>query len=165
LVLALAGVGRNGLGTLVFYLAAYAFMNLGAFAVVALIGDGDEHHADIAAYRGLFFRRPVPAALMALFFLSLAGIPATAGFIGKVLLLGQAVSAGPWGVAMAGALIAGTIVSFYVYFKVIWQMFAPVEGDLVESNGNALGSWIAVGVGAAGVLLLGIVPQLLLSRL
>jgi NADH-quinone oxidoreductase subunit N len=165
LVLALAGVGRNGLGTLVFYLAAYAFMNLGAFAVVALIGDGDEHHADIAAYRGLFFRRPVPAALMALFFLSLAGIPATAGFIGKVLLLGQAVSAGPWGVAMAGALIAGTIVSFYVYFKVIWQMFAPVEGDLVESNGNALGSWIAVGIGAAGVLLLGIVPQLLLSRL
>jgi NADH-quinone oxidoreductase subunit N len=165
LVLALAGVGRNGIATLVFYLAAYAFMNLGAFAVVALIGDGDEHHADIGAYRGLFFRRPVPAALMTLFFLSLAGIPATAGFIGKVLLLGQAVGAGPWGVAMAVALIAGTIVSFYVYFKVIWQMFAPVESDLVESNGNALGSWIAVGVGAAGVLLLGIVPQLLLSRL
>jgi NADH-quinone oxidoreductase subunit N len=165
LVLALAGVGRNGVATLVFYLAAYAFMNLGAFAVVALIGDGDEHHADIAAYRGLFFRRPVPAALMTLFFLSLAGIPATAGFIGKVLLLGQAVSAGPWGVAMAVALIAGTIVSFYVYFKVIWQMFAPVESDLVESNGNALGSWIAIGIGAAGVLLLGIVPQLLLARL
>jgi NADH-quinone oxidoreductase subunit N len=102
---------------------------------------------------------------MTLFFLSLAGIPATAGFIGKVLLLGQAVSAGPWGVAMAAALIAGTIVSFYVYFKVIWQMFAPVESDLVESNGNALGSWVAVGVGAAGVLLLGIVPQILLARL
>jgi NADH-quinone oxidoreductase subunit N len=165
LVLALAGVGRYGLRSLVFYLAAYAFMNLGAFAVVALLGDGDEHHADIAAYRGLFFRRPVPAALMTLFFLSLAGIPATAGFIGKVLLLGQAVSAGPWGVAMAAALIAGTIVSFYVYFKVIWQMFAPVESDLVESNGNALGSWVAVGVGAAGVLLLGIVPQILLARL
>jgi NADH-quinone oxidoreductase subunit N len=165
LVLALAGVGLHGLATLVFYLAAYAFMNLGAFAVVALIGDGDEHHADLAAYRGLFFRRPVPAALMMLFFLSLAGIPATAGFIGKVLLLGTAVSAGPWGVAMAVALIAGTIVSFYVYFKIIWQMFAPVESDLVESNGNALSSWIAVGVGAAGVLLLGVVPQILLSRL
>jgi NADH-quinone oxidoreductase subunit N len=165
LVLALAGVGSRGLATLVFYLAAYAFMNLGAFAVIALIGDGDEHHADIAAYRGLFFRRPIPAALMTLFFLSLAGIPATAGFIGKVLLLGQAVSAGPWGVAMAVALIAGTIVSFYVYFKVIWQIFAPVEGDLVESNGDALGSWIAIGVGAAGVLLLGIAPQILLGRL
>jgi NADH-quinone oxidoreductase subunit N len=165
LILALAGVGRNGVATLVFYLAAYAFMNLGAFAVVALIGDGDERHADLAAYRGLFFRRPVPAALMMLFFLSLAGIPATAGFIGKVLLLGQAFGTGPWGVAMAIALIAGTIVSFYVYFKVIWQMFAPVDADIVESNGNALGSWIAVGVGAAGVLLLGIVPQILLARL
>lgn len=165
LVLALAGVGRNGVATLVFYLAAYAFMNLGAFAVVALIGDGDEHHADLAAYQGLFFRRPIPAALMMLFFLSLAGIPATAGFIGKVLLLGQAVGTGPWGVAMAAALIAGTIVSFYVYFKVIWQMFAPVDSDLVESKGNALQSWIAVGIGAAGVLLLGIVPQILLARL
>lgn len=165
LVLALAGVGRHGVSTLVFYLAAYAFMNLGAFAVVALIGDGDEHHADLAAYQGLFFRRPIPAALMMLFFLSLAGIPATAGFIGKVLLLGQAVGTGPWGVAMAAALIAGTIVSFYVYFKVIWQMFAPVDSDLVESKGNALQSWIAVGVGAAGVLLLGIVPQILLARL
>jgi len=102
---------------------------------------------------------------MMLFFLSLAGIPATAGFIGKVLLLGQAVGTGPWGVAMAAALIGGTIVSFYVYFKVIWQMFAPVDSDLVESKGNALQSWIAVGVGAAGVLLLGIVPQILLARL
>ena len=73
----LAGVGRNGLEfPLLFYLAAYAFgMVFGAFAVVALIGDGDEHHADLAAYRGLFFRWPVPAALMMLFFLSLAGIP------------------------------------------------------------------------------------------
>jgi NADH-quinone oxidoreductase subunit N len=165
LILALAGVGHNGVATLVFYLAAYAFMNLGAFAVIALIGDGDEHHADLAAYQGLFFRRPIPAALMTLFFLSLAGIPATAGFIGKVLLLGQAVGAGPWGVAMAAALIAGTIVSFYVYFKVIWQMFAPVDTDLVESKGNAVGSWVAVGIGAAGVLLLGIVPQILLARL
>jgi NADH-quinone oxidoreductase subunit N len=165
LVLALAGVGRNGVATLVFYLAAYAFMNLGAFAVVALIGDGDEHHADLAAYRGLYFRRPIPAALMMLFFLSLAGIPATAGFIGKVLLLGQSVTAGPWGVAMAVALVAGTIVSFYVYFKVIWQMFAPVDSDVVESKGNAVQSWVAVAVGAAGVLLLGIVPQILLARL
>jgi hypothetical protein len=44
-------------------------------------------------------------------------------------------------------------------------MFAPVDADVIESNGNALGSWIAVGVGAAGVLLLGIVPQILLARL
>jgi len=165
LVLALAGVGSGGLATLVFYLAAYAFMNLGAFAVIALIGNGDEQHADLSAYRGLAFRRPLIAALMMLFFLSLAGIPATAGFIGKVLLLGQAMGAGPWGVAMAVALIVGTLVSFYVYFQVIWQMFAPADAESVASDGNAAMSWIAVAAGAIGVLLLGIVPQILLGHL
>ncbi len=165
LVLALAGVGRGGVATLVFYLAAYAFMNLGAFAVIALIGNGDELHADLSAYRGLAFRRPMVAALMMLFFLSLAGIPATAGFIGKVLLLGQAMGAGPWGVAMAVALIVGTLVSFYVYFQVIWQMFAPADAEAVASDGNAAVSWVAVAAGAVGVLLLGIVPQLLLAHL
>ncbi len=165
LVLALAGVGSSGVSTLVFYLAAYAFMNLGAFAVIALIGNGDEQHADLAAYRGLFFRRPVTAALMSLFFLSLAGIPATAGFIGKVLLLAQAMSAGPWGVAMAVALIVGTLISFYVYFQVIWQMFAPLETEQIASDGNAPISWIAVAAGAVGVLLLGIAPQVLLGHL
>jgi NADH-quinone oxidoreductase subunit N len=165
LVLALAGVGRNGVATLVFYLAAYAFMNLGAFAVIALIGNGDEQHADLSAYRGLAFRRPVIAALMMLFFLSLAGIPATAGFIGKVLLLGQAMGAGPWGVTMAVALVVGTLISFYVYFQVIWQMFAPADREAVASDGNAAISWVAVSAGAVGVLLLGIVPQLLLAHL
>ena len=165
LVLALAGVGRGGVTTLVFYLAAYAFMNLGAFAVIALVGNGDERHADLQTYRGLFFRRPLTAGLMTLFFLSLAGIPATAGFIGKVLLLGQAMSAGVWGIAMAVALIVGTLISFYVYFQVIWQMFAPAEGEQLASDGNAVMSWVAVAAGAAGVLLLGIAPQVLLGHM
>ncbi len=162
-VVALAGVGAGGLSSLLFYLFAYAFMNLGAFAVIAMIGDGSEAYADIDAYRGLFFRRPWVAAAMALFLMSLAGIPGTAGFYGKVLLLVQGFSAGPWGVALGITLIAGTLVSFYVYFKVIWQMFVPIEGEAPRTEGSAAASWFAVALGAAGVLVLGLLPQLFYS--
>jgi len=160
IVLALAGVTGSGLATMVFYLAAYAFMNLGAFAVIALVGDGSESVADIDSYRGMFWRRPWVAACMTVFMFSLAGIPATAGFVGKVLLLGQAIAAGLWGIAMAVVLVAGTLVSFYVYFKVVWAMFTPLDESATTPAGNSLVPWIAVAAGVAGVILMGILPQL-----
>ena len=160
IVVALAGVAGSGLATMLFYLTAYACMNLGAFAVISLVGDGSEDAASLESYRGMFWRRPWVAVWMTIFMFSLAGIPATAGFIGKVLLLGQAVAAGPWGIAMAVTLVAGTLVSFYVYLKVVWTMYAPRAADAGDVGGNALAPWIAVAAGTAGVVLLGIVPQL-----
>lgn len=163
IVLALAGVTGAGLPALVFYLAAYAFMTLGAFGVIALLGDGRESAASLEVYRGLFWRRPWVALWMTVFMLSLAGIPATAGFIGKVLVLGQAVSAGPWGIAMAVTLVVGTLISFYVYIKVVWAMFAPADEPATDISGNAIAPWLAVGAGVAGVVLLGLLPQLVYS--
>jgi len=159
IVVALAGVQPSGLSAMLFYLVAYAFTNLGAFAVIALLGDGDEAYADLDAFRGLFFRRPWPAAAMALFVFSLAGIPATAGFYGKILLLQQALSAGVWGITLAVALVVGTLISFYAYGKIVWMMYAYVEGEAPQAPGNSLASWIAIGAGAVGTLLFGILPQ------
>lgn len=159
IVVALAGVGRNGLSAMLFYLIAYGLSSLGAFAVMALLGDGTDSYAELDAYRGLHFRRPWPAAAMALFFFSLAGIPATAGFYGKVLLLQQAFTGGPWGLAMAFALVAGTLVSIYVYGKVVWDMYAYSEGEASQPTGNALAPWIAVSAGAVGTIVLGVLPQ------
>lgn len=159
IVAALAGVQPGGLGAMLFYLVAYAFTNLGAFAVIALLGDGDEAYADLDAYRGLFFRRPWPAAALALFVFSLAGIPATAGFYGKILLLQQSLQAGPWGLALAVALVLGTLLSFYAYGKIVWMMYAYVEGEAPQAPGNSLASWVAIAAGAVGTLLLGILPQ------
>ena len=163
MAVALAGVGQYGLSALLFYLAAYAFMNLGAFAIIALLGDGDEAYADIDAYRALFYRRPWAALALTLFLFSLAGIPGTAGFFGKVLLLEQGFAAGPWGIALGVALIIGSVISIYAYFKVIWQMFAPQEGEAPVVAGNSALSWIPIAVGVTGVLLLGIVPQTFVS--
>lgn len=156
---ALSGVGPGGLGAMLFYLVAYAFTTLGAFAVMALLGDGSEAYADLGAYRGLHFSRPWPAAAMALFFFSLAGIPATAGFYGKILLLQQAIIGGGWGIALAITLVLGTLVSFYVYGKVVWDMYAYVEGEEAQVTGNALAPWIAVAAGAIGTVVFGILPQ------
>ncbi len=159
LVVAFAGVNREGLNALLFYLVAYALTTLGAFAVMALLGDGSDAYANLEAYRGLHFRRPWPAAAMALFFFSLAGIPATAGFYGKILLLEQGLSAGPWGFAMAIALVLGTLVSFYVYGKVVWDMYSYVEDEAAQPTGNALAPWVAVAAGAVGTIAFGILPQ------
>ncbi|MDQ2818775.1 MAG: NADH-quinone oxidoreductase subunit N [Candidatus Eremiobacteraeota bacterium] len=159
ILLALYGLGTAGLSTMLFYLTAYGFMNLGAFATISLLGDGGEDYAHIAAYRGLFFRRPWVAAWMTVFFASLAGIPATAGFIGKVLLLEQALSGGAWGIALAAALVLGTLVSFYVYFKVIFAMMSPTGDEVPARAGNSAVSWVAIGVGLAGVMVLGVLPQ------
>lgn len=159
MVVALAGVGQYGLSSLIFYLVAYAFMNFGAFAIVAMLGDGDEAYADIDAYRALFYRRPWVAAALTLFLFSLAGIPGTAGFFGKLLLLEQGFAGGPWGVALGVALVVGSVVSIYAYFKVIWQMFAPQEGEAPVTTGNSMLSWVPVAVSVAAVLVLGVVPQ------
>lgn len=159
MVVALAGVRPSGLNTLLFYLFAYALTSLGAFGVMALLGDGTDAYADLDAYKGLHFRRPWPAAAMALFFFSLAGIPATAGFYGKLLLLQQGFLAGPWGIALAVTLVAGTLVSFYVYGKVVWDMYSYVEGEAAAPSGNAFAPWVAVGAGAVGTIVFGILPQ------
>jgi NADH-quinone oxidoreductase subunit N len=160
MVVAFAGVGAAGLSALLFYLVAYALTSLGAFGVMALLGNGTDAYAELDAYRGLSWRRPWPAAAMSLFFFSLAGIPATAGFYGKVLLLEQGLSAGPWGVALAATLVAGTIVSFYVYGKVVWDIYSHVEDERKLPTGNALAPWLAVAAGAAGTIVFGLAPQI-----
>jgi NADH-quinone oxidoreductase subunit N len=158
MVVALAGVQANGLNTLLFYLYAYALTTLGAFGVMALLGNGTDTYAELDAYRGLHFRRPWPAAAMALFFFSLAGIPATAGFYGKILLLQEGFAAGSWGVALAATLVLGTLVSFYVYGKVVWDMYSYDEGEAAEPSGNAFAPWVAVAAGAVGTIVFGLLP-------
>ncbi len=121
MVAALAGASALGIRYAIYYLGAYMFMNLGAFAVVALLSTDREEGAQIAAFRGLAQRRPGLAAAMSFFLLALAGFPPTAGFLGKILILSANVNAGfAW---LAVLLIAGTAISLYAYFKVIRLMY------------------------------------------
>jgi NADH-quinone oxidoreductase subunit N len=127
IVVALAGGTPLGLRYAIYYLTAYAFMNLGAFAVAASISGPDEDGSQLSSYRGLGRRRPWLAAAMTIFLLALSGLPPTAGFLGKILILAVTVANGY--IWLAAALIAGTAISLYAYAKVIRAMYAPEEGQ------------------------------------
>ncbi len=158
IVAALAGTSAFGLRYAIFYLGAYTFMNLGAFAVVALLSRDRDEGSHIAAFAGLGYRRPALAAAMTFFLLSLAGLPPTAGFTGKILILASTVSAGY--VWLAALLIVGTAISVYAYFKIVRVMYARTTGAPVRRGvvpASAL-PWVGVGLCAAATLVLGLYP-------
>jgi NADH-quinone oxidoreductase subunit N len=122
---ALAGATPLGLRYGLYYLAAYTFMNLGAFAVAASISADGEEGSRLSNYRGLGFRRPWLAAAMAVFLLALAGLPPTAGFLGKILILASTDASGyEW---LGDLLIVGTAISLYAYAKVIRAMYERAQ--------------------------------------
>ncbi len=157
IVAAFAGQTQSGVRYAIFYLAAYTFMNLGAFAVVVLMSRDADAVVGLGRFAGLAYRRPWLAAAMTFFLLGLAGLPPTAGFTGKILILASTVGAGyAW---LGGVLILGTAISIYVYFKIVRAMFVRVDAAHVrdERSSSAL-PWITVAVCAAAVFALGLFP-------
>ena len=156
-VAALAGATTDGMRYAIFYLGAYLFMNLGAFAVVALLSGDEEEGSRLASFAGLGRRKPWLAAAMSFFLLALAGLPPTAGFIGKILLLASMVGAGY--VWLAGVLILGTAISIYVYVKIVRAMYAPVDlAHVHEVRPASYMPWVGVAVCAVMVVVLGFYP-------
>jgi NADH-quinone oxidoreductase subunit N len=158
IVVALAGTTDQGLRYAIFYLAAYTFMNLGAFAVVALLSKDRDEGSRLPAFAGLGYRQPLLAGAMTFFLLSLAGLPPTAGFTGKILILATAVNAGfAW---LAVLLIVGTAISAYAYFKIVRAMYARTTGAEIRRAfvpASAL-PWVGVAICAVATLALGLYP-------
>jgi NADH-quinone oxidoreductase subunit N len=157
ILVALAGSTPLGLRYALYYLAAYAFMNLGAFAVAASISGDDEEGARLESYRGLGRRRPWLAAAMTVFLLALAGLPPTAGFLGKILILATSVENGyAW---LAGLLVVGTAISLYAYAKVIRVMYElPEEGEPTDLRPFVPLAWVSVAVCAVAVVVMTFYP-------
>jgi NADH-quinone oxidoreductase subunit N len=143
-----------------FYLAAYAAMILGAFGVVALVSRRGEEHTSLVSYEGLYRRSPVLAALLALFLLSLAGIPPTAGFVAKVLVFQAAVVSGHWTLVVVAVLASVVAAFFYIRVIVIMYMQEPEEAEEIRTPAVP-----AAGLAVAAILtlLLGVFPSLLLD--
>ena len=123
--LMMALVARNepeaAMSGLQFYLFVYMLMNAGAFSVILIFERLEGRKLQIANYSGLAARYPGLAACLALFLLSLAGLPPTAGFMGKWVLFGGAVKAGYIGLAIIGVLTS--ILAVYAHVKVVYTMF------------------------------------------
>ena len=148
------------------YLAAYAFSTLGAFAIVIAVERSDGGGLELADYAGLARSRPLHAALMAVFMLSLTGIPLTSGFLGKWLVFQVTIEAGLWPLAIIGVLTS--VVSAYFYVRVIVQMYlreAPAQGEASATPGATSLLDSAAYIGLAGTLIIGILPTTLTSLL
>ncbi len=127
LLVAFLSPQRFGVEASSYYLAAYAITTLGAFGVISVLSDPRDTQdlGDLASYRGLFWRRPWLAGILAAMLMSLAGIPPTMGFIAKAYVMLAGVGA-KLTIPLA-ALVVGSIIGLYYYLRVIVVMVLPVQ--------------------------------------
>ncbi|MEX1288156.1 MAG: NADH-quinone oxidoreductase subunit N, partial [Acidimicrobiia bacterium] len=150
----------EGFSATVIYLIIYAFMNLGAFAVV-IAASARTGSADIESFGGLSSRAPGLAVLGSLFFFSLAGIPPLAGWYAKLVMFRSVIGTGEeWGIVLGVIAAVNAVVAFFYYAKVVKAMwFDPTPEDLLDLDVGIAGSMrLALGLSVAMVIVLGILP-------
>jgi len=150
-----------GTSGMLYYLLAYTFTNIGAFGVVALVGRKGEANVMIDDYRGLAKVHPLLALVMSIFIFSLAGIPPTAGFMGKFTIFSAAINSGYIWLVIVGVLTSAA--SVFYYFRVIMKMYmeAPETEPTKLQFGPAM--VLALSIATAVVLYIGIFPTTYLN--
>ncbi len=144
-------------GAMLYYLIGYSFTNLGAFAVVIAVERKGSGGANLRDFQGLARARPGLAVAMALFMLSLMGVPPLAGFVGKFYLFSAALSAGLVWLVIIAAL--NSAISVYYYARVIVAMYAQEESAAPARIVARPGLILSVIAGVAGTILVGLYPQ------
>src|SRR3954464_6054689 len=152
-----AGTAR-GLTAMLVYLMIYAFMQLGAFAVIALLRRSDVQGDEMKDFSGLAFRNPFAAFAMLLFMLSLGGIPPTAGFMGKFWLFSAAIDAQYYGLAVIGVL--NSAISLYYYVRIVVFMYLKKE-TIGSTPVTSPALAVVLGLAVVATLVLGIYPRFL----
>jgi NADH-quinone oxidoreductase subunit N len=166
LLIAMVCRPSDGVRAILFYLTSYAFMTLGAFTVAAAVGRGDarsEPGYDLGSWAGLGWRRKGLGIAMSLFLFSLAGIPPTAGFLGKYVIFLSAVHSQRYLLAVVGSLNAVVAAWYYLRVVVTLWMREPVTAEEPLPVPASLAAVLVVA--ALGVLYLGLAPGRLLGLL
>ncbi len=149
------------------YLVTYVFTSLGAFGVITLMSSPSNGQRDADAlfeYRGLFWRRPYLTAALTVMMLSLAGIPLTAGFIGKFYVITVGVEAGMWW--QTAAIVLGSAIGLFYYLRVMVTLYLTEQGlqrhDAPMNWGQRAGGVMLIAISIA-TFVLGVYPQPLLQ--
>ncbi len=158
---AFAATSGRGVSAALFYLLAYSFMNLGAFAIVAVLGRTEDKLVNLTDFAGLAAKRPGLAAILSVFLLSLAGVPGTAGFAGKFFIFRAALESGLVRLTVIGVIT--TVVSFYYYLYVIVQMYMREPKEEFADVRVAPSVKLALFISAAATLYLGVLPTSVLD--
>lgn len=156
--------GTNGITAVMLYLALYAFMTFGAFTIVAMLRKGGLDGDEIEDFTGLAARHPLAALLMLVFMVSLAGIPPTAGFIGKFYIFMAAVEAGLTWLAVLALVFAA--ISAYFYLRIVMVMYMREPDPLTAASPRLIMSpalSIVLACAVAGVVFFGLYPGPLVS--
>ena len=146
--------------SVIFYLFAYTLMNLGAFGVIIWLGRDGGEYLDIRDYAGLAKKQPIAAFVLTICLLSLAGIPPTAGFFGKLYIFMAAIRAGEGWLAALGLIVSA--IGLFYYLNLIMQMYLrdpELEFEAPREGGAKWASYVAAGL----TIIFGIVPNLLIS--
>jgi NADH-quinone oxidoreductase subunit N len=147
----------TSLQAVLFYLTTYGFATIGAFAVVTLVRDSGGEANTIDRWTGLGRRSPLVAGIFAFFLLSLAGIPLTAGLVGKWAVFTVALSAGAWPVVLTA--IVSSIIAVYFYVRYIRLMFfVEPQGEVASVTSPSVLTSATILIGVVGTVVLGIVP-------
>ena len=157
ILMGVTAASSEGLSSTMFYLVVYGFATIGAFALVTVVRDGSAEATHLARWAGLGRRAPVVAAVMSLFLLSFAGIPLTAGFIGKFLVFDAAIDGGAWPLVVVGAVFSAVAAFFYVRVIVLMYFSDPPDDPPTVALPSAF-TTLTVAVAAAATIVLGIVP-------
>ncbi|NPC98528.1 NADH-quinone oxidoreductase subunit NuoN [Nocardioides sp. zg-DK7169] len=147
----------TSLQAVLFYLATYGFAMVAAFGIVTLVRDAGGEATSFERWAGLGRRSPLVAGAFALLLLSMAGIPLTAGFVGKWAVFTVAMSAGAWPV-VAVAIAASAIAIFFYVRQIRLMFFTEPQGEVASVVTPSLFTSSVIAVGVVGTLALGIVP-------
>jgi NADH-quinone oxidoreductase subunit N len=156
LLVGFAAEPRLGISAVMFYTAAYAAMNLGAFAVVSHFSNAGEKYVTLEDYAGLGRRSPVLAGALTIFLLSLIGIPVTGGFFAKFYVFSAALQANLVGLTLIGVI--NSAIGAYYYLRVIVVMYMKDGREEVPALPIPLGLGAALVISAAATIYLGVLP-------
>lgn len=164
-LVALACVGTDGAAAVLFYLAAYVAMNLGAFAVIAHLANREERCVELRDYAGIGYRFPLTAVCLSIFLFSLIGVPLTGGFFGKLYIFESAFAAHRTGLAIVAVLNSALAAYYYLRVVVYMYMHKPEEGGegAMDAPQHTLAFSAVMLACVAAVLWLGIFPSQVLD--
>lgn len=161
LLVAFLASGRLAVEAVTFYLVAYFITTLGAFGVVSALSTHEREAETIDDYHALFWRRPALAGLFTVMLLSLAGIPVTAGFIGKFYIVAAGAGSSIW--ALVIILVVSSVIGLFYYLRIVAEMYSSPEREALGTRSHVSSAARAV-LWALAVLLVwfGIYPEPLL---
>ncbi|MDI9934100.1 NADH-quinone oxidoreductase subunit NuoN [Rhodococcus opacus] len=154
----LVAANRAGLSSTMFYLLAYGFSTLGAFAVVTLVRDSRGEATDLSRWAGLGRRSPLAGGVFALFLLAFAGIPLTSGFVSKFAVFQAAIEGGAVPLVLVG-VVSSAIAAFFYVRVIVLMFFSEPQSDAPTIVVPSMFTAAAIAVGVVVTVVLGILPQ------